>query len=341
MPNRVNGHRGAGRTRIPGASFLSGARRRSIGAAAILAVVSLLTPAAVAVDLEYRTAVPAQTADAVSAEQRPTFLHGLTDPGRPVLQPRDHARITAALDAHLADHDGRLAISVHEVRTGTTYAYGSEEPFTAASVVKLDLLLVLMLHAQDEKRELTAGERDLAEKMIQVSDNDTADAIHARIGFATGLAEGIRRLGLLRTVPDKGGSWGATTTTASDRIRLLRTVFSDPSPLSEENRAYVRELLTGVAPDQAWGVSAAAQEGDITALKNGWVPREADANRWTINSVGHVKGAHREYLIAVLSDRHPDYGTGIACVEHAVTEVAGAIDTAIRATGTEAIRGVR
>lgn len=73
-------------------------------------------------------------------------------------------------------------------------------------------------------------------------------------------------------------------------------------------------------------MSAAADEGDTVELKNGWVPRSDDGDRWAVTSAGRVAGADHEYLIVVLSDHHPDYFGGIECVEHAVTAVVAALD---------------
>ncbi|WP_243742615.1 serine hydrolase [Actinorugispora endophytica] len=250
---------------------------------------------------------------------------GLPDASRPPpLTPAESERLTGALGDYLDGRGGRLSISLHDLATGADYSYGPEETYVTASLAKLDILVLLLLRADDEGRELSESERELASRMIRYSDNDAADVLYSRIGFDAGFAEGNERLGLRATEP-ASGVWGATRTTTADQIRLLRAVFTDEGPLSERSRRYARGLLGSVAPEQAWGVSAAAEEGDTVELKNGWVPRESDGNRWVITSAGHVTGAGHEYLIAVLSDQHRDYQAGIECVEHVVTEVAAAL----------------
>ncbi|NYE49258.1 beta-lactamase class A [Spinactinospora alkalitolerans] len=242
------------------------------------------------------------------------------------LAPGRYERLTGAVEDHLGAQEGRLAIALHDLGGGATYSYASDERFRTASLVKLNILVLLLLRADDADRALTGEERDLAERMIRYSDNDVTDVLYERIGFTPGFVEGNERLGLHATEPGAGGAWGATTTTAADQLRLLRAVFTDAGPLSRRSRAYARDLLGSVAPEQAWGVSTAAGDRDLVELKNGWAPQEADAGRWAINSAGRVRGPERDYLIAVLSDRHGDYAGGIECVEHVVTEVAAAIE---------------
>ncbi|MDD6793120.1 MAG: serine hydrolase, partial [Thermobifida fusca] len=224
----------------------------------------------------------------------------------------------------------RLSLALHDLASGATYSYRAGETYTTASLVKLNILVLLLLRAEDEGRELSAEEERLAAEMIRYSDNDATNDLYARIGFDAGFARGNERLGLHATRPSGRGVWGATETTAADQLRLLRIVFTGDSPLSERSRDYASQLLGTVAPEQAWGISAAASEGDTVELKNGWVPRSSDGDRWVLTSAGRVAGAEHEYLIVVLSDRHRDYAGGIARIEHVVAEVAAALSDATR-----------
>ncbi|WP_425424444.1 serine hydrolase, partial [Streptomyces lushanensis] len=207
--------------------------------------------------------------------------------------------------AVLDPEDGRTAS--YGVRAGTTY--------DAASIVKVDILVALLLHAQDEDRRLTEGERAYATSMIQVSDNASADALWTVIGGAPGLDAANRRLGLTSTTAGGDGLWGLTQTTASDQLVLLSAVFGDDSAsaLSAASRAYVQELMAGTAADQDWGVSAA---GPATGLKNGWLPRTA-TGLWDINSIGRITVDGHGYLLAVLSRGSVSKEAGIALVEKA------------------------
>lgn len=198
---------------------------------------------------------------------------------------------------------------------------GKDVPYDTASIVKVDILSALLIQAQDAGRGLTQQERTLAEAMIEHSDNDAANALWREIGQAPGLKAVNKRLGLSSTVGGTGGLWGLTRTTASDQIGLLRAVFaadgtaSATKPaLTTASRTYIRTLMTRIATDQSWGVSAASDSA--WALKNGWLQRTT-TGLWDINSVGQVTSGTHHYLVAVLSDGNTSMATGIKTVENA------------------------
>lgn len=210
----------------------------------------------------------------------------------------------------------RLSVAVLETDTGRSAVFG-EGKFDTASIVKVDILAALLLHAQDAGRELTEEEQALAAAMIRRSDNEATHALWAVIGREAGLDAANARLGLTGTRGGEGGHWGLTQTTSEDQLTLLRAVFPPAgtgSALSPESRAYIRRLMAGVVADQRWGVSAAG-DGEVR-LKNGWLPR-SHTQLWDINSIGSVVAQGRRYLVAVVSDGHADYASGVAAVEAA------------------------
>ncbi|MGW3108996.1 serine hydrolase [Streptomyces sp. NPDC001100] len=198
---------------------------------------------------------------------------------------------------------------------------GKDAPYDTASIIKVDILATLLLQAQDAGRGLTQQERTWATAMIEHSDNDAANALWRRIGQAPGLETANKRLGLSATVGGAAGRWGLTQTTATDQVRLLQDVFADGgtssasgSALTGASRTYIRTLMTRIAADQSWGVSAASDAG--WALKNGWLQRST-TGLWDINSVGEVTSGTHHYLVAVLSSGNASMAGGIAAVESA------------------------
>ncbi|MGW0075080.1 serine hydrolase [Streptomyces cellulosae] len=200
----------------------------------------------------------------------------------------------------------RVSAAALDLASGETYASG-EGVFVTASVVKVDILTALLLTARDAGRGLTAAERAYAEAMIVRSDNDAATALWQVVGRAAGLDAANARLGLTHTAAD--ARWGLTRTTAADRVRLLRQIFAPG-----DARAYVRELMERVVPEQAWGVPSLADPGTRWAVKNGWLPRDA-TGLWVVNSTGCVTVGGRVYAVAVLSDGHASMTEGVASVE--------------------------
>ncbi|MEV0620703.1 serine hydrolase [Nonomuraea sp. NPDC050404] len=247
-----------------------------------------------------------------------TSTPGASKPVRPVQPSQSYKKpLTRSLDRYLDKLPGDLSVSVREPSSGLSYTYNRGLRTAAASIVKVNIVVALLLRAQRQRRALTGWERRAAAQAIKVSDNDAASRLWAAIGGAPGLAAANRKLGLRATRPGPGGAWGSTTTSAADQVRLLNALVSAKSPLSAGHRRYVLGLMRDVAPEQAWGVSAAAGGGQAdAAVKNGWLPRERDGGRWTVNSIGRVRVRGRTYLIAVVSRRNPSMGAGVKAVEH-------------------------
>src|SRR5207244_7190407 len=141
-----------------------------------------------------------------------------------------------------------------------------------------------------------------------------------KIGRKAGMTAANKKLGLKQTVPGSGSTWGLTTTSAADQVRLMTALTSSSSKLSAASRSYELGLMSQVESDQRWGVSAAASSGDITTLqlKNGWMPQTAYQNRWTINSIGHVRTADHDYLVGVVSHKNASMSDGITTIQHLV-----------------------
>jgi beta-lactamase class A len=225
------------------------------------------------------------------------------------------AAVAAALARYLQKHSGKVGVAVLDRVTGAATSYGDGTRVETASVVKLDILAALLWQAQRAGRPLSAGQRDLAEKMITNSDNDAASALWRAIGGAPGLAAANKAFELTQTTPGPAGQWGLTSTTAADQVRLLGLLARPGGTLSPASQAYALDLMRRVNPDQRWGVSRAAAGSSTIYLKNGWLPRTADRGRWIVNSVGRIVEPGHDWLVAVLSDHHATEGGGIAFVE--------------------------
>jgi hypothetical protein len=208
--------------------------------------------------------------------------------------------------------------------TGATATYHASRSFDTASIVKADILAVLLLQHQQLAAALSPGERDLAAAMIDDSDNAAATALWDAAEGGPGMLAGNAVLGLRATTPPADGAWGLTTTTVTDQLRLLADLTSARSPLSAPARAYELGLLRAVEPAQAWGVSAAASAGTRPAVKNGWLPAGPDRT-WVINSIGVISHAGQPLLITVLSSGQPSESSGIRQVEAVAMAAVAAI----------------
>ena len=224
------------------------------------------------------------------------------------------ALLAEAMSSVTVQDGAKVSVSVLDVDSGESAAYGTGA-FDTASIVKVDILATLLLQAQDAGRVLTASEKANATVMIENSDNTAATTLWNAIGQADGLDSANKEFGLTDTEGGDGALWGLTQTTAADQLTLLQQVFGNDSKLSEASQTYIQGLMSEIAVDQHWGVSAAA-DGSEWALKNGWLARST-TGLWDINSIGQVTSGTHHYLVAVLSDGNASMTGGIAAVERA------------------------
>jgi beta-lactamase class A len=211
-----------------------------------------------------------------------------------------------------------------DLRTGLSFGENEKGRFVTASIMKVDILSSLVLQRQRAHGRLSAGQRELAGRMIRESDNSAADALYSAAGYGPGVSKANRSFGLKRTTPFPT-SWGSSLTTPGDQVRLLANLAPGKGPLKASGRRYVLGLMGSVLKEQAWGISAAARPGEKVALKNGWAPIHNQGNGWAINSVGRITGRDHDVLIAVCSGDNPTMETGVSTVEHVADMVVGSL----------------
>jgi beta-lactamase class A len=230
-----------------------------------------------------------------------------TDSRAYAFYPRDP--IGSALARFVAGRADNVTAAVYDINTGQMVVFRAGVVEHTASTVKVDILATLLKEAQDARRPLTDREQMLAVPMIEQSLDSAANALWVQLGpAAIGAFE--RAAGMTQTVPAGDGVWGRTTTTAMDRIAMLRQLVF-PSPLlTDASRAYVLNLMEHVTPSQAWGVSGGVPAGVTVALKNGF----SIIIGWQINSMGWIQGQGRNYLMAVLTDHNPTEAYGIETI---------------------------
>ena len=258
------------------------------------------------------------TAGTFGDSASPAVAPSPTGPSPAELAKQKRAAQVKALDAALKKYAATVpefSVAVLDKKTGQRYSYRGSETYETASVVKVQVLACLLLKAQDNDRDLTATELALAKRMIQASDNDATTSLFTRLGRAPAVTSSNKRLGLTST--KVSNSWGLTRTTVNDQVRLLSELVDKKGPLDEDSRELAYQLMSTVNDDQDWGVPAVAAVGEHTTVKNGWLPRSTEGNRWIINTVGRVTDDNTDVSIAVLSHNHASMSGGIAVVEKA------------------------
>jgi beta-lactamase class A len=239
-----------------------------------------------------------------------------TGPSKEELAAQARAKEVSALNTALKKYAATVpefSVAVLDKKTGQQYSYRGTEAYETASVVKVQVLACLLLTAQDKGRQLNSTELALAKRMIRLSDNDATTSLFARLGKNSAVQACDRRLGLTETKVNS--AWGLTKTTVDDQVKLLSQLVSSKSPLNAYSRQLAYSLMSTVDPGQDWGVPAAADSSDKFTVKNGWLPRSTEGNRWIINSVGRITGDTTDVSIAVLSHNNASMPGGIAVVQ--------------------------
>ena len=184
------------------------------------------------------------------------------------------------LKKYLNTRDGEqsVAMRVHGQRNIHVLNHGATHYITA-SIIKLAIMETVMIQAAGEKRQLSGAEKNLLVPMIENSSNDAATALWNRVGRADGVRRAMHRMGATHTAFDSEDHWGLTSTTAADQVVLADHIFCPNKIIPESMRAYARELMSSVAEDQDWGMTAGMRSPYV---KNGWLPRD---DGWHVNSV--------------------------------------------------------
>ncbi|GIJ46850.1 hypothetical protein Val02_37360 [Virgisporangium aliadipatigenens] len=244
---------------------------------------------------------------AVAAAAPVTSAAGLAVRTVRAVTARSRTDVLVELDARTG---APFSVAVLDRRTGRSYGYRDGVAFETASVVKVALAAALLLRGN-----VTAAQRRLMAAMIRSSDNDATRALWDVLGGASGVTALMAPFGLTGTVFGASGSWGLTTTTAADQVRLLDAVVDPAGPLGPAGSAELLGLMSTVDSDQDWGVSAAASTVDTVALKNGWLARSTENGRWIVNSVGRITGPSTDLVVAVLSHGNATMAAGVDLVE--------------------------
>jgi hypothetical protein len=209
---------------------------------------------------------------------------------------------------------GAASVAVYDLDDGNQLTAG-QGAYETASIVKVDILVSLLVQRNGS---LTTAQKTLATSMITLSDNAAATALFKAIGSTTGLNKTNKALGLVETSAGTNGNWGLTRTTAADQIRLLKLIFLPDSVLSSASRTYVSSLMSSVSKGQDWGVTAAADDGDDSAVKNGWLQRST-TELWDVTSIGCVEAHGHRFLVVVLVTSASSMSRGVSTIEKAAS----------------------
>lgn len=274
-------------------------------------------------------ASPAAVSVASPAPSPPAASHPPVSPAPTTERPLTGTATVATLTSNLADLFGAgnsFSVAGLDLTTGHSIRAGATAGMSEASIVKLDILQAWLYQEQQDGEGLDSGEMADAAAMMEQSDNAAGDRIFVDESGNSGLGSYNRVLGLTHTALDPNGTWGLSTTSAADQLSLLKALVSAHSPLTAASRNYALTLMSQVEADQTWGISAAADRGAPSQLKNGWLNIDSDGGLWAVNSDGLTTVRGHKLLLVVLSQHQPDFQTGVNRVQAAAVALAAALN---------------
>lgn len=228
--------------------------------------------------------------------------------------------LTARLEDELRRTPARTALMLQPLDGSSEWAHLPQEPFPAASILKVPVLLEVYRRFQEgsldpeelvvlERDDMVRGAgvlfelhpglqlnlRDMARLMIVVSDNTASNLLLDRVGFDA-VNSLMSRLGMAGTTLNRKfmhppGPRGDNVTTAADTVRCFRELYAGEllrEPWREEalnilRRQQFREKIPMMLPVTA-----------VVAHKTG----ELDGVR---HDAGIVEDRGRAYVLAVLT----------------------------------------
>lgn len=208
--------------------------------------------------------------------------------------------------------DGHAAgVSVKDMRTGSVYRYRSTWENNCASIVKPFAVMMAIKAARKKGRWLTTYEQSLASKAIIYSDNNACTELWNRGGKHAGLDALAEQLGLTHTHAWYGWGWGRTWTSAGDYRYFMNQLLVGMNGFTSKDRSYLLNLMSRTIKSQSWGVGAVRSSTVRVEMKDGWVVLSND-NLWRVNSVGHVKGNGRDYILTILTGKNRTMDAGVS-----------------------------
>ncbi|MFG3342664.1 hypothetical protein [Glycomyces sp. NPDC048151] len=224
------------------------------------------------------------------------------------------ADLKTRIDEYLASTGTAVEASVALARGDLRLDYNPDQTHITASIAKVEIHTMVQQY-WGSVDAIPADQREDLQRMMTESHNGSASALYNYLGGAAALEAAHERFGLDDTTVDPEGRWGVGWTSAADQLTVLGVSLFE-GVLTAEQVGLARELMGSVVEEDAWGVSAAAAEGESVWLKNGWDVESQLDGLWVVNSIGVLGGDGDDPVeLAVLTSGAVDETEGIPIVE--------------------------
>lgn len=195
---------------------------------------------------------------------------------------------------------------------GKPFGQGLDTGYPSASLSKAMLLAARL--RQLEEGSLDDATRAQLEPMIEISDNEAANAVYSTVGDDE-LAALADDAGMTSFEP---AYWPDIELTPADQARFFLRL---DRLVPREHRRYALDLLSSVSPDQSWGIPEAAEPRWRAFFKGGWRPEE---DGWIVHQAARLLDREENPVaIAVLSRGNPSYEYGQETIEGVTARLVG------------------
>jgi beta-lactamase class A len=236
--------------------------------------------------------------------------------------------LTTRVKAYLATTGSQTQASVAVSRGSRYITTNKSRVHDTASIVKMEILAML-LEKYSSVSAIPSDKKDLAKKMITVSDNDATTKLYNFLGGCDALAAAHKRYGLTYTKSSADCRWGLTTTNVTDQLNIVNRLLYK-GMLADDEVNYARSLMGSVSSNQDWGVKAAAKSGETVWIKNGWDSRSSLGGLWVVNSVGVINVPNQKAIrMAILTSKAANESNGIKYVEEIAKIARSVINKAV------------
>lgn len=242
-------------------------------------------------------------------------------PAPPTSQGPLEQRVLAAIEA-TGWKEARVGVAAHNLATGEWVRVRSTEPFRAASLLKVPIMVELYRQLAAERLSMPDHLRSLLVPMITVSDNQAANQLLEIVG-KDNVNQTMARLGLKNTVLNNPFSDGSTSsgsnpnqTTPMDMLTLFELLATDKLVTPEASRQ-MRDLLMQNRDNSKLKRDLPAEA--IVAHKSGWFSGVS-------NDAGIVSTPRGSYVVAIMAEGPFDTDGGnrlVGAVSRAIYDVWG------------------
>jgi hypothetical protein len=221
--------------------------------------------------------------------------------------PKD-ARPEAGLDmlspdltAYVDSQQKNMGVGIYDITRNIYYGQNDTPTFILASASKVAIMASYMDWVEGQNRDLRSDEINDLTLMIELSDNDAAQRLFARVGYGNGQKAYLHKIGIDDYVSCDSG-WGCAELSPASMTKLV-TLLYQGKILTKEHQQLALKLMNNVDAGMQWGVGDTAPKGSTFYMKDGWL-NVTSWTDWALNTTGVIVAGNETYAITVLSQHN-------------------------------------